>query len=156
MVRAILLLMMIHLGCETEQRKDDTAVLDTVAIHSPQNIPERIALFREQPVLVATFDVSDSGYFLTTRKTMGVPTQTVDLNRDVLIVAKDSLGNDITSISVFNPRLISTVGSDKPARSTLVQATLNVHFAFPDSIYVVEVMVIRGPDADYRKSISIR
>lgn len=141
-------------GCGARQ----ASVEDKYVHHSlnPNDVPEKIVLNNPIPVLVLTFSVTDEGYTLEKgTETLGVPTQTTDQTRDVMIIARSPSGETISTVSVFNPREIHTAGSDNPEKAVLEKGTVTVALPKPEEIKHIDIQVIRGPNADLKKSFDM-
>jgi hypothetical protein len=123
----------------------------------PDDVPRSMTLAPgEADVLELTFDVSASGYTLAgTRRTLGAPTLGIVQDRDVLITARDASGHVVQTLSVDNPRLVTTAGSKNPGTGVLDRATLTVRLPSPDTIRIVEVLVRSGPNERESRSFDI-
>jgi hypothetical protein len=115
----------------------------------PENVPTRFTLSSPVPVLVATFEASESGYEVDLSLAQGVPSSIIDQNRDVVIRALDANGETLSSVSVFNPRDIHTAGSRDPDRAVRASGSFTVAFARP------EAEVVRGANEGLERSIPV-
>lgn len=123
----------------------------------PKDVREVVDLYKPVAVLVLTFIATTEGY--TIKKnfvTMGVPSQAVDLNREVLITARSGSGEVVARVSVFNPREIHTAGSDKPEIAVLDKAHFTISLPKPDLIKTIDVEVRRGPNASLKQSFKLK
>ena len=123
----------------------------------PDDVPRSMTLAPgEVDLLELTFDVSASGYTLAgTRRMLGAPTLAIVQDRDVLITARDASGRVVQTLSVDNPRLVTTAGSKNPGTAVLDRALLTVRLPSPDSIRIVEVLVRSGPNERETRSFDI-
>ena len=123
---------------------------------SPDKIPEQASLVQEQAILVVQVIATASEYKLNSHYAYGVPTQHIDQQRDVLLVARDSAGRKVASVSVFNPREIHTAGTDKPAKDILDTGSFTIAFPEPSQIKSIEVEVRRGPNEKLHQTFAIK
>ena len=123
----------------------------------PDDVPRQMTLAADSVDLVElTFEASEGGYALTgTRRTNGAPTLAIVNDRDVLITARDASGKAVHTVSVDNPRLVTTAGSSKPGTAVLPRATFTIRLPRPDDVRSVDVMVRGGPNERFTKSFTV-
>ena len=131
------------ISCSSMMATDDTIADSTV--FTSENMAEKIVLVPLQPVLVLNFKASDSGYELGYVHTQSVPTQSIFLDRDVLIEALDAEDKRVTAVSVFNPRDARSIGPSKdPLHVVLEQVKFTVALTQPQRIKTIRIVVRRG------------
>ena len=123
----------------------------------PDDVPRSMTLAPDSVDLVElTFEASDAGYALTgARRTSGAPTLAIINDRDVLITARDGSGKPVHTVSVDNPRLVTTAGSSKPGTAVLPRATFTIRLPRPDDVRSVDVMVRGGPNERFTRSFTV-
>jgi hypothetical protein len=129
----------------------------TTAGPRPEDVPERIDLADETiPVLQVQLRATESGYSLvSSRRATGIPTLSFDLEREVVLTARDENGAVVAALSVPNPRSAHTTGARRPRTVVLPEGFLFVRLANPDTIQRLEISVRRGPNQDLRQSFVI-
>lgn len=121
----------------------------------PDNVPTQVTLNAPVPVLLATFTATEGGYEVTMARGQGAPTPTIDTDRDVVVRALDTNGEEMAVVSVFNPRDIHTTGSTDPETAVREEGSFTVAFARPEEIRSLEVEVVRGANEGLERTISV-
>jgi hypothetical protein len=141
------------LGC---QRNDKGPLPEVGARQADaQRVPKDRMLYNPVAVVALKFEASDAGYTMKAFRATGVPTSTIDQNRDVVVKASDAQGRPLASVSIFNPREIRTVGAKESAQAVRPKGTFTVFFAKPDEVTAIEVNVVRGPNAGFTQRFSV-
>ena len=147
------IVMALLLGCAaTGGREDDDKYAR--AEKSPSGIPVQFPLYDRQPVLLVRVIATDAGYEVKVRKDLGVPSQAIDKDRDVLVAARYADGT-VAETSVFNPREVHTTGARNPASAVRAKGSFAVSFTAPDSIRTIEITTRRGPNQGLKTQIDV-
>lgn len=139
-------------GC----RGDKTELQEVGAYQAdPQNVSRDKPLYNAVPVVAVKFEATDAGYTMKAFRAMGVPTSQIDKNRDVVVKASNSAGGVVSTVSIFNPRDVRTVGSKQPGQAVRPKATFTVFFPKPDEVTAIEVNVLRGANSGLRQTFTV-
>ena len=121
----------------------------------PEDPPREFTLFSPVPVLVATFEATESGYTVSLAQALAAPSPTIDQSRDVVVRALGADGEPLATVSVFNPRDVHTAGSSQPDRAVRESGSFTVAFARPEAIRALEVEVVRGANEGLEASFPV-
>jgi hypothetical protein len=121
-----------------------------------RNVPERVDIYQPEPILLVTLLASEAGYrIVKSAKTMGIATRDFELGRDVVVTARDAKRNVVSRVSVFNPRHISTAGTEDRDTTILGRGQVTIAFPSPSRVATIDVEVRSGANASLRQSLSV-
>lgn len=121
----------------------------------PNDVPTQFTLHSPVPVLLATFEASESGYEVRLAQGQGAPSPTIDTSRDVVVRALDAGGEPLAVVSVFNPRDVHTAGASDPDTAVRERGSFTVAFARPEQIRTLELKVVRGANSGLERRIPV-
>ena len=148
-------LVLLGLACGCSNQEPETTGFLAKDQIDPAQVPDQLNLYQLEPVLVARFEASASGYNLTALQARAAPTSAVVKDRDVRIVAKDEQGRPLASVSVDNPREIFASGATNVARTVDARSTFTVFLPQRDLIRSLDLAVLRGPNAGLRRTFPV-
>ncbi|WOI53894.1 hypothetical protein [Parvularcula sp. LCG005] len=106
-----------------------------------------------QKVLVVAVEATKGQYAVRTGLDLGVPTEGIITDREVVIRALGRQGEPLYVVSVANPRLGWTTGTKDPERFELDEGAFRVAFPADQPIAVIELEVLDGPDRGLKLSV---
>ena len=156
MIRRTILLCCLALAFSGCRGGGKTELQEMGTYHAdPQNVSRDRPLYNTVPVVALKFEATEAGYTMKAFPAVGVPTSPIDQNRDVIVKASDSAGRVVSTVSVFNPRDVHTVGTKQPGQAVRSKASFTIFFPKPDDVTTVEVTVLRGANSGLRQTFNL-
>lgn len=121
----------------------------------PEKMPESRTLYSPGPVLLLRVEATESGYTVRPFRAMGAPTSTLNRGGDVVIKSLDASGKVLATVTVENPRLARTAGSQRPEIAVLPAGSFTVSLGKIDSIRNIEITVMSGPNAGFKQTLPV-